>query len=301
MKRILIFIIALTIASCEKEGRPEKSGGESKVNVASVNYPLHYFAQRIGGDVIEAVYPVSPEGDPAYWQPDADAIALFQSADVILLNGADYAKWIKKVSLPVSKIVNTSKAFENDYIELKEGTTHSHGPEGKHEHIGYAFTTWLNFKYAVKQAEAVKDALAKTLPDSKEFFENNFNGLKKELEKLDADISVLSSKLNGITLYASHPVYQYMAAEYNLNIISEHWEPDQAPTQEQWVDFHEKLLDNPAALMLWEDEPQPEVEKKLNDIGVRVCVFNPCGNIPAEGEFTSNMTENMSRFEALVR
>ncbi|MEJ2085889.1 MAG: zinc ABC transporter substrate-binding protein, partial [Acidobacteriota bacterium] len=60
----------------------------------TVNYPLQYFAQRIGGDLVEAAFP-APEGDdPAYWKPTPEQILAYQNADLILLNGADYAKWL---------------------------------------------------------------------------------------------------------------------------------------------------------------------------------------------------------------
>jgi zinc transport system substrate-binding protein len=60
--------------------------------VYAVNYPLQYFAQRIAGDYAEVVLPVPTGVDPAFWQPDAAGIGGFQRADVILLNGAGYAK-----------------------------------------------------------------------------------------------------------------------------------------------------------------------------------------------------------------
>ncbi|KPK50972.1 MAG: hypothetical protein AMJ63_13415, partial [Myxococcales bacterium SG8_38_1] len=74
------------------------SAGERLV-VYAVNYPLQYFAQRIAGEFAEVVMPVPPDMDPAFWQPDAAIIGDFQRADLILLNGAGYAKWVSRVSL----------------------------------------------------------------------------------------------------------------------------------------------------------------------------------------------------------
>lgn len=300
MKKLLLTLLIFVMIGCSGEGEKKEVELMKLKKVVSVNYPLHYFAQRIGEDQIDAVLPVSPEGDPAYWQPDEKAIAVYQSADIILLNGADYAKWTKKVSLPTSKLVNTSKGFESEYIELHEGTTHSHGPEGEHEHLGYAFTTWLNFKYAVIQAEAVKDVLEKAVPDSNEFLKDNFTQLKTEIDKLNLSMNELSEKLKGSILFASHPVYQYLAEEYDLKIISEHWEPDQIPSDDQYSEFRKKLKKNPSKIMLWEDEPLPEVASQLNEMGIEVCVFNPCGNIPKEGDFISVMKKNISNLATAV-
>jgi zinc transport system substrate-binding protein len=59
-----------------------------------VNYPLQYFSERIGGDLIEVRLPAPQDVDPAFWKPDTDTIAAYQDADFILTNGAGYAKWL---------------------------------------------------------------------------------------------------------------------------------------------------------------------------------------------------------------
>ena len=166
MKKVFfIFLLSfLIISGCSKDDQNVEKRVDAKTKIASVNYPLHYFAQRIGGNHIEAIFPLPTDVDPAYWQPDAAAIARFQQTDIILLNGAGYAKWIDKVSLPASRMINTSDGFRNHYIELEEGMTHSHGPDGAHVHRGYAFTTWLNLKLAVEQAGVVKERLIQVHP-----------------------------------------------------------------------------------------------------------------------------------------
>ncbi len=300
-KAFLLLLVLFFILGCSKEGERKEVNSKSLTKAISVNYPLHYFAEKIGGEQIVALYPIPPKGDPAYWQPDENAIALYQSADIILLNGADYAKWTKKVSLPSSKLVNTSKSFESEYIELNEGTTHSHGPEGEHEHLGFAFTTWLNFKFAAKQAEEIKKVFVKMIPGSKDYFEKNLSSLNNDLMKFDSSMSELSVKLKSKILFASHPVYQYLAREYNLNIISEHWEPGEIPTDIQWEKFKKKLAQNPSAIMLWEDEPLPEAAVKLNDLGIEVCVFNPCGNKPGTGDFISIMNSNIVNLNSSIK
>ena len=131
-----------------------------------MNYPLLYFAERIGGEHVELIYPIPDDVDPAYWLP-YQALEEIQQADLIMANGADYAKWMGKVSLPSSKVIYTSKAFADRYIKIEEGTTHSHGAEGEHVHYGYAFTTWLDFKLALSQAEVVKNALVNKRPGKK--------------------------------------------------------------------------------------------------------------------------------------
>ena len=283
----------ISCSSDKKQAKNEKS--DQKPLVAVVNYPLFNFATMIGGDIVEVFFP-QIDGDPAYWEPDNSSIETFQNADLILLNGADYAKWTDKVSLPASTQVNTSKAFTDRLIEMK-GEAHSHGPEGEHSHTGYAFTTWLDLKNAIGQAEAVHEALMDLLPEEKELFTTNCKVVKDQLRELDGQLTQIIDDQEDLEVFASHPVYQYLSKGYNISIISYHWEPDQVPSEEAWMEFEHELDHHTARAMLWEDQPLPEVKKKLEDLGVKVIVFNPGGN-RNELDFISLMNKNVENFRA---
>jgi zinc transport system substrate-binding protein len=58
-------------------------------------------------------FPAPPDVDPAFRMPGSETIAAYQAADLILLNGADHAKWTSKVSLPRSRTENPSRAFRD--------------------------------------------------------------------------------------------------------------------------------------------------------------------------------------------
>jgi zinc transport system substrate-binding protein len=107
-------------------------------------------------------------------------VLAFQSADVILLNGASYSKWLDKVTLPRRKLVNTSQLFKDRYIQAQNVTTHRHGPQGKHAHAGLAFTTWIDFQQAIQQAEAVLNAVVNLTPPKRKTIQNEFLELEKQ-------------------------------------------------------------------------------------------------------------------------
>jgi zinc transport system substrate-binding protein len=288
---LTLLIYAAIVFSCSSDKKSNQQEiRNSKPTVAVVNYPLYSFAELIGGNKIDVFFP-EIDGDPAYWQPDETGIEKFQNADLILLNGADYAKWIEMVSLPASTQINTSKAFSSRLIEIK-GEAHSHGPEGEHSHTGYAFTTWLDMKNAALHAEAVKDALVNLIPEEKDFFDSNYRKVLDELNKIDSQLTEIAGTKDGLEVFASHPVYQYLAKGYNISIISYHWEPDQMPFEESWKEFEHELDHHSARAMLWEDEPLPEVREKLKTLGVAVIVYNPGGN-RTDLDFVSLMQQNV--------
>ena len=267
---VLLFAVSLAAA------------GE-KLSVYTVNYPLQYFAQRIAGEQAEVIMPVPPAVDPAFWQPDVAAIAGFQQADIILLNGAGYAKWVNRVSLPRRKLVDTSAGFRERYIHTAGNVTHSHGREGDHSHAGTAFTTWLDLTLAVEQARAVADALSRQRPGSKEVFARNLAALEQDLLELDERIQALAATDPGRPLLASHPVYQYFKRRYGLNLESVMWEADTVPDETQWSELARLLTVRPVARMIWEGRPNPESVARLRSMGIDSIEFDPCGNRPEAG------------------
>jgi zinc transport system substrate-binding protein len=292
---ITYFFIAWSMAMIPFAASQGLCGRNQKPDLLSiyvVNYPLKYFAQRIGGDYVEVVLPVPAGTDPAYWIPDIATIAAYQKADLILLNGASYAKWVDKVTLPRSKLMNTTAKLKDRYIRIQGAITHSHGPEGEHAHEGIAFTTWLDFDLAAKQAAAVAKALARKRPDLREVFERNYGTLEKDLMAVDRDIKAIVESRPSPPLLASHPVYDYFARRYGLNIKSVHWEPDEVPSAEQMMELQNILRDHPAKWMIWEGDPMKACVEKLKSMGINSLVFDPCGNVPGKGDFLTVMRQN---------
>ena len=188
LRCLLIFMPVIAVFSVQN------SDAAGPLNVYVVNYPLKYFAERIGGDHVHVKFPVPADVDPAYWNPDLADIAAYQKADLILLNGAGYARWVAKVSLPRSKIVDTSRKYKNRYIYTKEVATHSHGAAGEHAHEALAFTTWLDLEFAARQAEVIAAALSRKRPELRNRFQSNVEALVADLKGLDRDIQAMVSR-----------------------------------------------------------------------------------------------------------
>lgn len=302
MKKIFfILVIGITITSCQNSSNDKiKDNSNDKLKVFAVNYPLYYFAERIAGDYIDLIYPIPIDADPAYWEPSEQALGEIQKVDLIIDNGAGYASWMDKVSLPTNKIVNTTKTIANQLIELDVTATHSHGADGEHVHYGYAFTTWLDFKIATFQAEAILNALIKNIPQNENLFRSNFESLQADLQSLDIEMSDATKKLPKMVVFASHPIYQYLGKAYNLDIISEHWEPGEDPDEGQWAEFLKRLDENPSKLMLWEGFPTEILQSKLLELKINSVLFDPCSNRPSEGDFISSMKQNVQNLKTYI-
>ena len=120
-------LIAL-VAACGDDTAAQTStyvddGGT--LEVAVVNYPLAYFAERIGGEAVEVVFPAPAGVDPAFWRPSPEDVVRFQAADLILVNGAGYAGWTRTATLPASRRVDTLCGVPGGRVDRARASGHA--------------------------------------------------------------------------------------------------------------------------------------------------------------------------------
>ena len=219
----------------------------------------------------------------------------------MLLNGAGYESWLDWVTLDRDRLLDTSAGFADKLIELEETATHQHGPEGEHSHPGTAFTTWLDPRLAMEQAEAITDVLESLAPDQAERFRNNLSALQSRLSNLDRELSDTFAALGNQAILFSHPVYQYLQRRYGLNGVSLHWEPDVEPGTRAWIELQKILLDHPAAIMLWESEPISSTAARLLELGVQSIIFQTASNHPAQGDYFDVQTGNTNGLQSALK
>lgn len=294
MRTCLLFSIAFALFGSNPLTADEKTV------VQSVNYPLHYFATRLATESFELHYLIDPEVDPAFWKPGDDALTAFQKADLILRNGADYEKWMKTVSLPSSKMLDTSKTFATSYIKTK-GHEHRHGDGTVHSHAGTAFTTWIDFSQAAGQAGSIAERFKKMQPGSAAKIDENLTALKSDLDALDAAMKAFGEKWGDQPLVASHPIYQYLARAYGLEIEAIEWEPGMKIEAKDIAALKKILAKHPATWMIWEGEPTAENITAVDGLGLKSVVFSPSANVPAEGDWLSVMKTNVANLEGILK
>ena len=289
--RLASFFLALLLTL------PTLAAEQPPLSITASNYPLAYFAERLGGALVRVDLPVPNDEDPAYWQPDAPTIQAMQKADLIALNGADYEKWLNRVSLPRSKWVDTSAGFRTRYLVIKDAVTHSHGGGAMHSHDGTASTTWLDFTQAAQQVDALAAAMIRTRPALRSTIEQNRAALDADLKRLDTEMTKVAEALTGQPLIASHPVYQYLERRYGLTLKAVHWEPNEMPPASEWTALKQTLSGHPARLMLWEDTPGTDIQEGLSGLKLRPVDFRPCANRPASGDWLSVMQMNIANLQ----
>lgn len=269
--------------------------------VAAANYPLAYFAERLGEGVADVIFPIPADVDPSFWRPGISDIAAIQAADVIALNGAGFATWPTKASLPRSRTIDTSQAFSDRYIRT-ETVTHSHGDGGEHSHTATANYTWLDFSLAAEQAATLSEAMIRQMPDDAADIAENRDGLIADLAALDARAAAIGEGADGVKVITSHPRYQYFGAAYSLDTAALDWDANTEPTQDQWVELEALISSTGASLFVWEAQPTDASRERIALLGIEDVIFPPLANRTTDLGFLDQMTKSLDDLEtALTR
>ncbi|MEL6570067.1 MAG: metal ABC transporter substrate-binding protein [Pseudomonadota bacterium] len=279
---ILVFV--LLAAQATAQDRPQ---------VIAVNHPLQYFAERLLGDAADVVFPVPNDEDPSFWRPSVADITTIQSADLILLNGAGFATWIDRVSLPRSKLVNTSAAIQDQFI-VTESITHSHGDGGEHSHEGLASYIWLDPTLAAAQAEAVATAIKRRDLAPAQEVDARLAALQADLMALDTDASTGLKAIENVPMIATHPRYQYFARRYDLSIASLEWEAGALPTDEELAQLAALAENTGASLIIWEGDPPESAIAAAAEIGLSSVTFPPLSHQRGDEDFLSAFAASVS-------
>ncbi|WP_191963494.1 metal ABC transporter substrate-binding protein [Pseudotamlana haliotis] len=304
MKKISLLVLCLfSLMACKndkKTSETEQAMITSKKPVVYVsNYPLYYFAERIGGNDVDLRFPMQDSKSIANWQPQSDTVVNMQAADVVFINGASYEKWLTSISLPESILVNTTKNVEEDLLDSGHVFTHSHGEGGAHEHKEMASTTWLDLALANKQAEAMATYLLSKFPEKKAVFKANFDKLSEDLLELDSKFKAVANKKPNLSVVFSHPVYQYFEDAYEINGRSLHWEPDYQLNHKNAHEIKHLVADKKFNYLIWEGEPLEETRAKLEKMNIESIVVNPIYSVPENSNYFKEMENNLKQLQLI--
>lgn len=267
--------------------------------VIAVNYPLQYFAQRLLLTEADVMLPVPEDADPSFWRPTIADISTIQSADLIMLNGAGFASWVDRVSLPRSKLVNTSAAIKDQFI-VTQSITHSHGDGGEHSHEGLASYVWLDPSLAIAQAKVIANTAKKKGLGSASDIDERLSDLIADMENVDEKANIALGNSQNTSLIATHPRYQYFARRYGLSIRSLEWEAGETPTDSQLQEMATLAAGTGAQILIWEAAPPDDAIAKVADLGLQSVVFPPMAHKPDQVDFPEAFADAIEKLAAAV-
>ena len=243
--RLLLICVAMLVSVCgcrleEKSTNQTPTNSNNQPSIVATSYPLEWVTREIAGEEYAVNFPAGASEQPDRWRPDRKTIAEIQAADLIISNGvaAPYANWMKTVSLPSTKVVETASQGMSlsDFISVQDiQIVHSHGPEGEHSHPTMVSRTWLDPVMLIKQADCITQQLCKQRPE--------------KLHQFNANLASVTSKLQSITLelppeptvsvFSATSELKFLTRATGINDLHFNWNENTTLVQAE-ADFAEK-------------------------------------------------------------
>ncbi|QDV51891.1 High-affinity zinc uptake system binding-protein ZnuA precursor [Gimesia fumaroli] len=300
---LLVLFSVLTLCACQPSPRSkEKKTAENETPVVVVvNYPLQFIVESLVGPEYEVLNPVPPDANPETWLPDDVMIQTIQQADLIVTNGANFADWVKKLSLPRSKVLRTSLSLKDALITVPDFEVHSHGTGGAHSHAGTVAFFWLDPALMARQAEAIAQRLIEIDPQQKESITANLKKLKESLKSLGKKLDQLQAEFPGLHWFSERPVYQYLAQRCDWTMHHLHWKPGVVPTEHDWDKLKTIQQEHKISFLVWEHQPKENRVKDLAEHGIASVVLDPLTGKPAQGDYVSEMQRQLEQLEQFLK
>ena len=276
MKRLSILCALALAVGCDGGTESSATARRSEGPVVyTTMYPVAWLTERLVGSAVDVVCPVPEDADAIFWEPPRDVLEAYRAADLVVANGAEFAKWLANASLPESRLVRSADGFADEFLRF-ETTTHSHGPGGDHTHEGVDGHTWVDPENARRQARAIAAALSARWTEHADAFAANLTALEADLDRLATAWRELDAALQAANLICSHPAYDYLLRRYGWSATNLDLDPD-APLDAAARSAVREAVDGARPnVLIWESEPGPATRDALAaELGVASVVVSP--------------------------
>lgn len=198
---LVLLIASFTLFACTNK---KQNNSDEKIKVMVTIYPLKEFAEAIGGNKIEVKVMVPEGSEPHDFEPKTKDLAELNNSKIFVYNGLGMEDWLDKV-------LGTIEDKEKVQIADSSKDVDTIKTEGKLDpHI------WLSLKEAKKQALNIKNALVKIDDKNKDFYEENYNKLAKDMDALLESNKKRFDGLKNKDFVTSHAAFGYLCRDFEL-------------------------------------------------------------------------------------
>jgi zinc transport system substrate-binding protein len=281
---VIIPLLSFGLWNSESPIIIEKAKGQSKITAITSFYPLYEFTKEIGGDKVDVSILVPQGVEPHEWEPTIRDIQKIEQADLIIINGNGFEKWVDKIDSSKVSIINSGRSF--GWVTGEPTQT-------------VDFHYWLNPLSAKLQIKEITDGLIEADPENVDYYKNT----KKTYDlKLDALHSKIKTELDGCKkdFVAFHDAFSYFAQEYDLNqhTIIQSNSPHSEPTSKklEYIIQLSKSLD--IDIIFTEKGSGIRASQVIaNEIGGKVLILSPLEVVENDSSYFKKMEENLSNLK----
>ena len=234
---VIVLIASTFLGGCQEQST-DTSQENKKLTIYTTVYPLQYFAERIGGDLVD-VKSIYPNGaDEHSYEPSQKDMIDLADSDLFFYIGLGLEGFVAKAeeALKNENVTLVATAEHITFEEHAAETEEEHAEETEEEHADHAEETgeehtehnhgdvdphvWLDPIYSISLAEEIKEQLIERLPEQKDQIDKNFADLETELQQLNEEFTEVTSTAKHKEFLVSHAAFGYWAERYGLEQIS---------------------------------------------------------------------------------
>ncbi|MDA5535901.1 metal ABC transporter substrate-binding protein [Yersinia mollaretii] len=168
--------------------------------------------QQVGGEHVNVVTLVGPNGDPHGFEPTPKNSKQLSKADVVFVSGLGLEGWLERLI--------SASGYKGQVVIASTGVdTRKMDEEGKRVTDPHAWNSMAN---GVKYANNVMNALIVADPEDADYFRKRGGEYIQQLEKLDAyaKAQFAAIPVGQRKVLTSHDAFGYFSQEYGVNFLS---------------------------------------------------------------------------------
>jgi zinc/manganese transport system substrate-binding protein len=168
--------------------------------------------QQVGGEHVNVVTLVGPDGDPHGFAPMPKNSKQLSHADVVFVSGLGLEGWLERLI--------SASGYKGQVVVASTGVdTRKMDEEGKMVTDPHAWNSMAN---GIKYANNVMNALIVADPEDADYFRKRGGEYIQQLEKLDAyaKAQFAAIPLDKRKVLTSHDAFGYFSQEYGVSFLS---------------------------------------------------------------------------------
>lgn len=309
---ILIFSTLLTGCGMNQATEPDK------LQVVASIYPWGFFAEQIGGDLVQ-VNTLVPVGlEPHEYDPSPDDLKSLYDAEIFISNGAALEPWVEDVQFDLQK--DGIEVFTAaDYVELittdgqEEETTppeqsfipKASAHETGEDHAEYDPHFWLDPVRVRIVVQSLANKFADLDPENTDVYQANAKVLISELDKIDSAFTNELQTCSKKEFVVSHSAFAYLADRYGLTMIPiSGISPEDEPTIKELESISKTMEEHGLSTVYTETLINANFSQTIStETGAQILVLNPIegltqANLEAGENYFTIFKENLENLKA---
>jgi zinc/manganese transport system substrate-binding protein len=267
------------------------------LKVAVLHPLLGDLAKQIGGDQVEVIDLIGPNGDPHHFEPSPEDLKRAENAKLYLAAGMGLEGYLPKLKAIIG---NTATVIEvgASFPALKGSCNH----EGHHDHDHDEEHEidphwWHSIDLFRRATGVVTEALIKAAPGNSAYFRKNAEAYRLELDELERWSKKEISKIprDRRHLATAHAAFNYFCKEFGFTAHPvQGINREQMPDPKELAELVADLTQDKVFAIFPEKESNPKILQTLTqDTGIRLgepLIADGTGNLG----YTAMMRHNVS-------